>query len=151
MDSQMVLALSGPDNVGKSTQLRILTRRCLPKAGSAGALHEYDPRWPAIVAGGMATWWFTASSIEELADVLAASYLNRHADIEHRPEPQLLDRGVPMLEACLAATISVREGLTEDDAYREALRLLHRYHSRLQAAERRETPICQARVGHGTG
>jgi polynucleotide 5'-kinase involved in rRNA processing len=45
-----VIAISGPDNVGKSTQLRILARRLGSGAVLAGKLDNFDPRWKAIQA-----------------------------------------------------------------------------------------------------
>ncbi len=135
-----VVAVSGPDNVGKSTQLRILARRLAPRAASAGALHEHDHRWAAINTAGMANWWFQAASPTDLADVLARSYLARHRALS-TAVIGLVDRGVPMLEASLAATLSVREGLTDLDARGEALRLLEPYRDEPQACEAREIGI----------
>jgi hypothetical protein len=91
-----VLAVSGPDNVGKSTQLRILARRIGPCAALAGSLDAYDPRWRTITALGMADWWFDQASIEEVADVLACSYLER---ARQAPSSglRLVDRGIPCL------------------------------------------------------
>src|SRR5205807_1296287 len=98
VNGRTVVALSGPDNVGKSTQLRILARRC-PHTTAGGPLHDHDPRWQRITATGMARWWFHESSPQELADVLATSYLPRHST---HGDILLLDRGMPMLEATLA-------------------------------------------------
>ena len=72
-----VIAVSGPDNVGKTTQLRILSRRLGRSAALAGSLDSYDLRWRAIRTGGMADWWFERARVEQVADVLACSYLER--------------------------------------------------------------------------
>jgi cytidylate kinase len=135
-----VVSLSGPDNIGKTTQLRLLHRRLAPDGRLAGSLHEHDPRWAAIVTGGMATWWFTTSTAEELADVLASSYLHRHTTTAG-DGLSLFDRGVPMLEAGLAATFSVRFQLDDAEAHRTALRLLRPFQQRLDACAAREIGI----------
>lgn len=140
MSVSTVVALSGPDNVGKSTQLRVLARRLYPHVRPAGALHEHDRRWAAIVASGMASWWFSNSSVGELADVLASSYVRRHAAAGN-DGLRLIDRGIPMLEASLAATLSVRFDLDDIEALREALRLLRPFRDDLNACEAREIGI----------
>jgi hypothetical protein len=106
-----VLAVSGPDNMGKSTQLRILARRIGSSAALAGSLDGYDPRWRAIKVLGMADWWFERTSVEEVADVLACSYLERAGQVPGSGL-WLVDRGIPMLEASVAATAAVREKLS---------------------------------------
>ena len=121
-----VLAVSGPDNVGKSTQLRILARRTGPWATLAGSLDAYDARWRAIEVLGMAEWWFGQASVEEVADVLACSYLER---ARQAPETGLwlVDRGIPMLEASVAATAAVREELSSEAAADRARSVLAAY------------------------
>lgn len=71
------VALSGPDNVGKTTQIRLLARR----AGvvDAASLDAYDPRWAEAHARGLADWWFRSAAVEQVVDVLACSYLARAA------------------------------------------------------------------------
>ncbi|MFB6564830.1 hypothetical protein ACFCYH_39090 [Streptomyces sp. NPDC056400] len=81
-----------------------------PAATSAGPLDHYDPRWTTIKADGTARWWFETGPAEEVADVLATSYLERSRDPFSAPV-RLLDRGIPMLEASVAATVAVRENL----------------------------------------
>lgn len=72
-----LISLSGPDNVGKSTQLRMLERRASGRAVAAGALANQDVRWwrPEV---GSADWWFAHGPIEEVAGLLATSYIRRH-------------------------------------------------------------------------
>jgi hypothetical protein len=128
------VAVSGPDNVGKSTQLRILARRMGRGGSLLGRLDEFDPRWQKIVASGMAGWWFERGSLGEVADVLACSYLER-ARQATAAGLRLADRGMPMLEASVAATVAVREGLETDAAAERALSLLHVYEEDIRRAE----------------
>ncbi|MFI2073050.1 hypothetical protein [Streptomyces triculaminicus] len=104
------VAFSGPDNTGKTKQIGILARRMGPAATFAGPLDHYDPRWATIKADGMARWWFKTGPVEEVADVLATSYLERSRHPFSAPV-RLLDRGIPMLEASVAATVAVRENV----------------------------------------
>lgn len=140
MTTPQIIAMSGPDNVGKSTQLRILSRRLYPEARLCGPLHDYDPRWPSPFGSGLSAWWFSTAAPADLADVLARSYLARHAAAT--PDGLwLLDRGVPMLVASLAATLSVRLNLDDNDGHEEALRLLRPYKQDLQICAKREIGV----------
>ncbi|MFF5049501.1 nucleotidyltransferase domain-containing protein [[Kitasatospora] papulosa] len=134
------VAFSGPDNTGKTKQIGILARRMGSAATSAGPLDHYDRRWAAIKADGMARWWFEAGPVEEVVDVLAHSYLER-SRYPYSAPVRFLDRGIPMLEVSVAATVAVRENL---DAWRAADRarsLLVPYESDLRAAERDERAL----------
>jgi len=70
------VAVSGPDNVGKSTQIRLLARQ----AGlvDAGPLDAHDPRWADAHGRGLADWWFGGVTVEQVTDVLACSYSADH-------------------------------------------------------------------------
>ncbi|MFE3600781.1 hypothetical protein [Streptomyces sp. NPDC059142] len=131
------VAFSGPDNTGKTKQIGILARRMGPAASSAGPLDRYDPRWNVIKADGMARWWFETGPVEEVADVLATSYLER-SRLPFSAPVRLLDRGIPMLEASVAATVAVREDLDAAQATDRARILLAPYETDLRAAEEDE-------------
>ncbi|MFI9275498.1 nucleotidyltransferase domain-containing protein [Kitasatospora sp. NPDC052896] len=128
------IAFSGPDNVGKTKQIGILARRIGPAARTTGPLDDHDPRWSGIKAMGMGTWWFERGPIEEVADVLASSYLERSRTAAAAPV-RLVDRGIPMLEASLAATIAVREHTGTELAADRARELLAPFAADLRAAE----------------
>lgn len=128
------VAVSGPDNVGKTTQLRLLARRMGPDAALAGPLDSYDPRWISVRQAGTASWWFRDASAEELTDVLASSYLAR-ARWVRGTALSLIDRGIPMLEASLAATMAVRENLDPPRAAGRAHNLLRPWKVGLRSAE----------------
>ena len=137
---EAAVALSGADNTGKTTQLRILARRIAPLANLAGPLDDHDPRWSGIHETGMASWWFEKAPVEEVADVLACSYLER----AHQPRHaglRLVDRGIPMLEASLAATVAVRDDLDAPRAAERACQLLARYDTDLRVAEAAERSV----------
>lgn len=135
-----VVAVSGPDNVGKSTQLRILARRIGPSAALAGSLDAYDTRWRAITELGMADWWFEQATVEEVADVLACSYLER-AHQAPKSGLWLVDRGIPMLEASVAATVGVREELSSQAAADRARSILAAYDQGIREAESAERSV----------
>ncbi|WP_327259035.1 nucleotidyltransferase domain-containing protein [Streptomyces sp. NBC_01240] len=134
------VAFSGPDNTGKTKQIGILARRMRRAATSAGPLDHYDPRWAAIKVGGMARWWFETGPVEEVADVLATSYLERSRHPFSAPV-RLLDRGIPMLEASVAATVAVREDLGAAQAADRARLLLAPYETDLRTAEEGERAL----------
>ncbi|MGW1276118.1 nucleotidyltransferase domain-containing protein [Streptomyces tsukubensis] len=130
----VTIAFSGPDNVGKTKQIGILARRIGPAACATGRLDDYDPRWNAIKTAGMGAWWFGHGTIEEVAEVLTCSYLERSRRGVTAPV-RLVDRGIPMLEASLAATAAVRERLTAEQAADRARILLDPFTADLRAAE----------------
>ncbi|WP_165989039.1 hypothetical protein [Streptomyces sp. YIM 98790] len=104
------ISLNGPDNVGKTTQLRRLARRS-PLLQPLGAVHEHDPeRWERVAGPGYARWWFETSTTKELTGMLLAGHTNRAAARE-QGRVGLLDRGLPMLLAVSAATCALKESL----------------------------------------
>ncbi|GAA2216487.1 hypothetical protein GCM10009850_119560 [Nonomuraea monospora] len=134
-DAPTLVALSGPDAVGKTTQIRLLTRR-LADACDAGPLETFDSRWRAAHEHGLARWWFTDAALPEVADVLACSYLNR---ARHARTPRglvLIDRGPAMLQASVTATAAVRLGLEHARAAEHARALL----APMPATSRRRLP-----------
>ena len=130
------VALSGPDNVGKTTQIRLLARR----AGvvDAASLDAYDPRWAEAHARGLADWWFRSAAVEQVVDVLACSYLARAASAVPAGMVRLADRGMPMLDASVVATAAVRERLSYDAAVYRAGVLLAPYRGDLARAAQAE-------------
>ncbi len=73
----ITLALSGADNTGKTKQLGLLARRIGPAAASSGPLDAHDARWEASKENGMSRWWFATGPTQEVAEVLATSWLQR--------------------------------------------------------------------------
>ncbi|MFD3563438.1 nucleotidyltransferase domain-containing protein [Streptomyces sp. NPDC058686] len=140
-DNIVTVALSGADNTGKTKQLGILARRVGSAARLAGPLDAYDARWAAVKELGMGIWWFESGMVKEVADVLASSYLERSRCPGREVSLRLMDRGLPMLEASLAATVAVREHLTPEQAADRARVLLEPYAEDLKAAESRERGI----------
>jgi hypothetical protein len=109
------VSLNGPDNVGKTTQLRLLAQR---RSGfqPLGAIHEHDPGpWEQVAAGDYARWWFEMSTTAELTKMLLASHAKRAAARE-AGRTGLLDRGLSMLLAVASATCVVKDGLTVQQA-----------------------------------
>lgn len=129
----VTVALSGPDNVGKSTQIRLLARE--PGVTEAGSLDAHDPRWKDAQARGLADWWFRRAAIEEVVDVLARSYLARSAAAGTTGAVRLVDRGMPMLEASVVATAAAREHLGYEAAVQRADELLASYRDDVDRAE----------------
>src|SRR5579884_3287369 len=101
------VAISGPDGVGKTTQLRLLAR--CSEFDDAGRLDQHDTAWLWPQRHGLAEWWFSYAPIEEVTGVLARSYLARAAGHGTDSRIRLVDRGIPMLEATVAATVAARE------------------------------------------
>ncbi|MFR9727520.1 nucleotidyltransferase domain-containing protein [Streptomyces sp. MS19] len=137
-DDVVTIALSGADNTGKTKQLGILARRIGPAAEATGPLDAHDVRWADIKKNGMGIWWFETGPVQEVADVLAASYLQRSHHDSGAAGLRFMDRGMPMLEASLAATVAVREALAGEEAADRARVLLEPYAQDLRRAEAAE-------------
>lgn len=142
----VTVAVSGPDNVGKSTQIRLLARRA--DVTGAGPLDAHDPRWADAHGLGLADWWFHRASLEEVVDVLACSYLARAAAVAPADSARLVDRGLPMLEASVVATAAVREALGYEAAAQRAADLLTGYRREMEQAEAAEWGVL---LLHATG
>ncbi|MEU8265841.1 nucleotidyltransferase domain-containing protein [Sphaerisporangium sp. NPDC049002] len=141
MAPAVAVAVSGPDNVGKSTQARLLERRYL--AHNLGPLDDYDPRWRHAKRQGLAAWWFQMAPLREVVDVLACSYLARSSAAQACPPGTLalLDRGMTMLEASVVATVAVREQADHAVAMERAGQLLGPYASDIARAQRVEREL----------
>jgi hypothetical protein len=101
-----IIAFSGPDNVGKSTQLRWL-QRVLLDATSLGTIDQYDERWKQLANDDFSDWWFSKSSTREHTSLILQSHATR---VRLAPGGlSLVDRGLPMLLAVCAATIALKE------------------------------------------
>jgi len=140
------IAVSGPDNVGKSTQVRLLVER--GGLVDAGPLDVHDRRWEPARAAGLAAWWFEAAPLVDVVDVLVCSYLARST--AHPAEAagsaaavprRVVDRGIPMLEASVVATVAVRERLDHPSAAQRGAELLAPYQPDLERAEAGELGV----------
>ncbi|KAA6221147.1 nucleotidyltransferase domain-containing protein [Streptomyces albofaciens JCM 4342] len=131
-----VIAVSGPAHVGKSTQLRLLARRT-PRLDVCHPAEEHAPQWPALLGTDRTGWWLRDVSYQELADVLAASFLTR-ARQPNAGGLRCVRQGLPMLEATLAAVAAVREARTTARAADVARAALAPYRAALCAAEESE-------------
>jgi hypothetical protein len=109
------VSLNGPDNSGKSTQVRLLSE-ARPNIQVLGSVHQHAPHlWRALPADS-STWWFETSSTSELSQLLLESHeLRVRARAADRVG--LLDRGYPMLIATAIATCVVKDKLAIDDAH----------------------------------
>lgn len=141
MDDVVTVAVSGADNTGKTKQLGILARRLGAGAAPAGPLDAHDARWAGIKEHGMGAWWWRDAPVEEVADVLASSYLARSGHPTGGSALRLVDRGLPMLEASLAATVSVRQDLDARRGADRARQLLVPFAADLLAAEAGERGV----------
>ncbi|WP_304453906.1 hypothetical protein [Nocardiopsis sp. YSL2] len=117
------VSLNGPDNCGKSTQVRALANGWEGFC-DLGPVHRHDPApWGRVSGKGYSTWWFTTSTTEELTHMLFSGHETR---ARARPPDRIgiLDRGWYMLLATAVATCTVKESLPLDAAWTRVLSLL---------------------------
>lgn len=117
------VSLNGPDNSGKSTQVRMLAESwdgfC-----DLGPVHRHDPvSWSRVSGTGFSTWWFATSTTEKLTHLLFSSH---EARSRARPPDRigLLDRGWHMLLATAIATCTVKESCSIESAWSRILALV---------------------------
>ncbi|MFI9233783.1 nucleotidyltransferase domain-containing protein [Streptomyces rimosus] len=134
-----VIAVSGPAHVGKGTQLRLLAHRA-PQLDVCRPAEEHVPQWPTLIGTDRTGWWLQGASYQELADVLAASFLARTRQ-PHAGGLRCVRQGLPMLEATLAAVAAVREKRSTARAADDAYAVLAPYRAALYAAEESEYGI----------
>ena len=108
------LSLNGPDNAGKTTQIKLLSQS-RPKLQLLGSAHEHAPHlWGALPAD-FSTWWFETSSTAELTRILLESHQQRAT--ARRPRgAAVIDRGHPMLVATAIATCAVKDAVSIEEA-----------------------------------
>ncbi|MET4424256.1 hypothetical protein [Bradyrhizobium sp. RT3a] len=106
-------AISGPDNVGKTTQLRMLSHNN-PSFRLLEGIHKYHPGWVQITGPPESDWWFKCPTDQHI-DVIFDAYLARE---KAGTGGQLvgLDRGPTMLMAVCAATAAVKTGISLQNA-----------------------------------
>lgn len=108
------LSLNGPDNAGKTTQIRLLSE-ARPGLQVLGSAHEHAPHlWGALPVDS-STWWFATSSTVELTKLLLESHRLR-AQARRTGSIAVIDRGHPMLEATAVATCVVKDKVSIDVA-----------------------------------
>lgn len=110
--SRVTLSINGADNVGKSTQLRWLSRGA-SGCHLAGTIGAWDSRWERLAAGDFARWWFADSSTREHVDLVFTSHSARRRG---SGAFALEDRGRPMLLALCGATAAVKENRPVENA-----------------------------------
>ena len=109
------LSLNGPDNVGKTSQLERLAHH-RPRLQLLGSIHQHDPEaWRSAAEGDYAAWWFEKSRTRELTGMMLTSHAIR-ATVRRRGFVGLLDRGLPMLIAAAAATSTIKDNLSPEQA-----------------------------------
>jgi ADP-ribose pyrophosphatase YjhB (NUDIX family) len=66
------ISISGPDNIGKTTQIRLLKTSLKDECFSTGGLHLYHGAWPELPPKDFSKWWFSESTTEELTQLIFA-------------------------------------------------------------------------------
>jgi len=108
------LSLNGPDNAGKTTQIRLLSE-ARPGLQVLGSAHEHAPHLWGVLPADASTWWFETSSTAQLTQLLLESHQLR-AKARRPGSIAVIDRGHPMLVATAVATCAVKDEVSIDDA-----------------------------------
>lgn len=108
-----LVALSGPDNVGKTTQLRLLTNRSRLVTALGGTSH-YHPDWQTVVEPRNGAWWFESETDDHIRFIFEA-YVKRQA-VTVDTAFVALDRGPNMFVAVCAATMITKTKCTVPEA-----------------------------------
>lgn len=104
------VSINGPDNVGKSTQIRLLKNNLAEECYSAGGIHLYHSTWPGLPAKEFSKWWFVDSPTEELTTLIFESYISRATTIDRSNcRVAMLDRGLLTIEAVCVATSVIKD------------------------------------------
>ncbi|MFY7067093.1 hypothetical protein ACOQFV_14640 [Nocardiopsis changdeensis] len=110
------VSLNGPDNSGKSTQVRMLADGWEGFC-DLGPVHRHDPvPWSRVSGQDYAAWWFATSTTEELTAMLFAGHAKRARALPPG-RTGLLDRGWYMLLATAIATCAVKESVSVEGAW----------------------------------
>lgn len=108
------LSLNGPDNAGKTTQIRLLSE-ARPALQYLGSAHEHAPHLWRVPPEDSADWWFETSTTAELTYSLLESHRLR-AEAREQGIVAVIDRGHSMLVATAIATCIVKDKMSIGDA-----------------------------------
>ncbi len=114
------IALSGVDGVGKSQQIRLLSRESA-MFHVTKPLIQYSERWPKLSGSAMSKWWFEDVSMEEFMDIVVESLEARKKDVASG-KIQVFDRSSKMFKAVCVATWATRANLSIDNVLPEVSR-----------------------------
>lgn len=106
-----ILSVNGPDNVGKSTHCRLLTRSFPNAIMNLGGLDVRRIAGLELSDEQFSQWWFETTTTDALSRILLHAYSARLHLYTPSNRIVLLDRGVKMIEAASTATAMVKEGL----------------------------------------
>lgn len=111
------IALSGVDGVGKSQQIRLLSRESA-MFHVTKPLIQYSERWPKLDGSAMSRWWFEDVPMEEFMDIVIESLEARRGDAASG-KIQIFDRSSKMFKAVCAATWATRANFSIDNVLPE--------------------------------
>ena len=104
----MTISLSGPDNVGKTTQLELFPRSF--SIVLIGGLHDCDTKISQMLKDGSLNDWWWNSSEEDFVCTVYAAVGRRYRDAKANESATfaLFDRGKAMFDAVTAAVLATK-------------------------------------------
>jgi len=106
----LAVSISGPDNIGKTTQIRLLASALGRTCFATGGVHIYSPSWPNLSPEEQEKWWFVDSTTENLTQLIFEAYGARQLAAKNSASSLvLLDRGLLMYEAVCTATAMIKD------------------------------------------
>jgi predicted nucleotidyltransferase len=104
------VSISGPDNTGKTTQIRLLTRALGERCFSSGGIDLYSNAFPNLPPEEFSRWWFSSCPTSEFTRIIFEAVAARNAVVSSHGCPvALLDRGLQMFEAVSIATAMIKD------------------------------------------
>ncbi|GAP91699.1 hypothetical protein SAMD00023353_12800040 [Rosellinia necatrix] len=116
------VSLNGPDNIGKTTQLSLLSDNFT--VSKVGGLHEHDEMIHQLqLEGRWGDWWWNSSVEEFICTVIRAAVHRYQSSVASASRSGIdlviFDRGVAMFKAVVVAMTAIKRGDDNLDTARQ--------------------------------
>lgn len=114
---KILVSINGMDNVGKSTQARLLSQNYAELCTSPLHINQTDA-FPKLSKSDLSKWWFDKANALEFVDTMYKSIKQRY-EMGQKSEQSivLLDKGIDFYDTRIKATL-LSEGFSNEEVYK---------------------------------
>lgn len=102
---KFIISISGMDNLGKSTQSKLLSQR-YPEIFSEPLHINQSPSFPKLKGKDLSKWWFDPNNVEEFVNTMYAALAERRQRANEIDKPIIvMDKGIDFYDERIKATL----------------------------------------------